>query len=156
MDHGATEQIWRTMKAKLPTEAMPTATEFIWLVLQRRLLLGRVDNVVEELPEATRKTKQRAKRFLKENQFGRLSLEAGLLDEAREARAKLLGREADSRRPFIVGWRKKFKELCGRPLDEIVSALTQIAYGGAAPSISAVRGTERSTTRVDRDTRRSK
>jgi hypothetical protein len=156
LNHGSVEHIWKTIKLKLPPEAMPAAQEFIWLVLQRRLLLARVDNVIDELPEATRRTKNRAKRFLQENRFGRLSLETGLLAEAKERRAQRVGQKGGGRRLFIVGWREKFKELCGQPLDEIASALTQIAYGGEAPSISAVRSTERPTTQAGRDIRPSK
>jgi hypothetical protein len=155
--HAATETIWNGLKGRLPSEALPTAEEFIFLVLQRRLLHEQVKRVNDETPIVERAVRARAEQYWKAKQGKQYELAAivrSKLDDFREQRERLLGRKKQEapRKLFMVGWSDKFKELCGDPLDEIVRVLTEIAFGQEV-TIDSVRGAKKPTTRRDRDIR---
>jgi hypothetical protein len=150
--HLGAEDIWTTLKEKLPTEIMLTEEEFIFLVLDRRFQLERLNNVIGVLPAVERQIDHQEKRNLKEKNRRRRAFEHArlahanvLLTAVTDQSASLLGREKKNavRNLFIIGWRDKFRELCGQPLDEVVRVLTEIAFDQPL-TIDAVRGVQKS------------
>jgi hypothetical protein len=156
--HGSVEPIWETVKKKLPADVVPTPVEFIELVLQRRLLCERLEEIVGEAPEIERKTDARSKRHLRDRNRSALIAEQTALNNFTVSGERLFGREKATgprNKVFMRGWSDKFRELCDDPLDEVVRVLTEVAFGEPI-SIGAVRGTGRVTTRnarQNRDTR---
>jgi len=149
-NHGSVETRWNTITEKLPPEARPTAGQFIDLVLERRVVAEELYRVMREAPGEKAKKRARIKRRLNtdaEWQAGAKIFTA--LADFRDKSEQVLGREKGTapRKRFESGWRDKFKEQCGQPLDEVVRVLSEIAFGGER-KIGAVRGTQR-----HRDTR---
>jgi hypothetical protein len=155
-EHISVESFWGKIVQKLRPEDLPRPEQFIDLVLQRRILAARIDEVDRETPALEKKVKSRAKRHLREKTYSKVATEIGLLADIVDQRKRLLGRESGGQRKvFVVGWSEKFEELCGQPLDEVVRVLTEIAFD-TEETIGGIRGMRRPTKRGDRDTRPSK
>jgi hypothetical protein len=153
-DHAAVETIWNTIKRKLPAEDMPTAEEFIYLVLERRLSWDRVKRNNSETPALVAKFKTQLRRHLREENFSQLERETPLLSKYLEVRDRLLGRKkaAAPQKLFSKEWRDQFRKLCGDPLDEVARVLTEIAFDKPVP-ISAMRDIDKPTTRRARQSK---
>jgi hypothetical protein len=129
-DHADVETIWNTLKEKLPADAMPTAVQFIDLILQRWEIATELDERIRKIPDIEDKTRYRIKHHSQKRKYGQIARETALLDDILGKRARLLGRQGNGRRLFMEGWSAKFQELCGKPLDEIVAPLTEITFDG--------------------------
>lgn len=125
------EKLWRTLVAKLRHEDLPTPLQFIDMVVSRRLLAARLEEIENELPTEVQKARARIKRNLTEGSFDKVAIEATLVDNVCEPRSRVLGRQKGGfrRRYFSLGFSDKFQELCGTPLDDVVGAITRIAFG---------------------------
>jgi hypothetical protein len=155
-EHILGEAVWDTIIQKLRPEDLPRPEQFIDLVLQRRILAARIDEVDRETPALESKINSRTKRHQREESYTKLGIENVLLGALIDQRKRLLGREKGGhRKVFIRGWSDKFEELCGQPLDEVVRILTEIAFD-TTETTGAIRGARRPTKRSDRDTRPSK
>ena len=148
---------WEKIQEKLPAEAMPTAEEFIYLVLQQRdaaKCFGEIKRRTPTLAEAKRRA---AAHVRGKSEFSELAKVHAELAREYEALAKLnqmlarLGRQKKNieRKQFTMAWQDKFFELCGWPLNEVVLVMTLIVYGGNR-DIGAIKGTRRATTRHGR------
>ena len=140
--HTAAEQIWQTLKNKVPAGDMLTEEEFIWLVLEQRLIvLEPLIKVVDGLPGKKQLVDHRTKRHMKEKKHTQIALENELLGRALDQSDRLLGREKKTaiRNRFVAAWSGKFTQICGQPLDEVVRVLTEIAFGKTM-TIDSVRG----------------
>jgi hypothetical protein len=144
LEHPSTEAIWQTLEGKLPPEAMPTAEEFIFLILDRRFLAEKFQNVVDGIPTFENKTRVRRRRQERDKKYFELAHEAALLGDVIEGRRRLLGREGTAaiRARFMAEWSAKFRELCNQPLDDVVRVLTEIAFGRMV-SLDAVRAAQK-------------
>jgi hypothetical protein len=154
-DHAAVETIWDTMEKKLPAEAMPTADDFIYLVLERRLSWEEFNKkVIQQGSRVVDNTRKTAKLHFVEGDYSNATKKASLADNFHRERDQLLGRKRAiaPRKLFAKGWSDKFRELCGDPLDEVVRVLTEIAYGGTR-SIGEIRGYQKPTTRRARQSK---
>ena len=148
-DHAAVEKTWNTIKRKLPAEVMPTAAEFINLVLERRLSWEQVNKkVIQQGPQVEADTRRTANYHWKSGDYDNAKGKMSDADKFHEMRDRLLGRKKAlaPRKLFTKDWSDKFRELCGDPLDEVVRVLTEIAFERLA-TISAVRGVQKPTTR---------
>jgi hypothetical protein len=154
-DHQSAEEIWTTLKEKLPPEAMLTAEEFIYLVIERRMLMSEFKRFLREEPSVIATVDARAKQHLEIGAYSQVVRENELRRQYQGLRDKLVSRNAKTapRKLFVTGWSNKFMELCGQPLDEIVAVLTYIAFD-VEISGDAVRGMRKATTRRDRETQR--
>jgi hypothetical protein len=161
------DSCWKKLQEKLPVEDMPTAEEFIWLVLSRSDVARCLDEINRGTPTAA-EAEQRSKAYLSGKRAGaelmhayaELAHEHAALAELNQMRTRLIGRQKENveRKRFIMDWRDKFTERCGQPLDEVVRVLTEIVYGGKV-DIGVIRGVRRPTTkraRKKRDTRPAK
>jgi hypothetical protein len=72
--HAAAEDIWRTVKERIPPENLLTAEEFIFLVLDFRFRLEPVNRVTSELRTAERRIDHLAKLNLKERNRAKRAL----------------------------------------------------------------------------------
>jgi hypothetical protein len=153
--HPTTEKIWTELKEKLPPEAMLTAEEFIYLVIQRRVLMAEVKRENRERPTVMAEADARAKQQLQAGEYFQLVRENELRRQYQGIRDKLISRNARTapRKLFENGWSEKFIELCGQPLDEVVAVLTYVAFG-VERTPDMIRGMRKPTTKRDRDTRR--
>jgi hypothetical protein len=157
--HAAAEDIWRTVKERIPPENLLTAEEFIFLVLDFRFRLEPVNRVTSELRTAERRIDHLAKLNLKERnrakralEYARLAHVNGLFANVLDRSATLLGREKKTavRNMFVMTWRDKFRENCGQPLDEVVRVLAEVAFGEKDLTLETIRGAGRRTTRGKR------
>jgi hypothetical protein len=150
-EHPDAEAIWTTLGQKLPPELMPMATQLIDLVLEKRLLMREVQLVVNQIPRRKAKTAQWSKHQLQDKNYAALVAAGSLLDEITSGAERLLGRKKGTgpRKVFITGWRDKFVEFCGQPLDDVVRVLTEIAFGGEITK-DTVRATQKPTTQAKR------
>jgi RNAse (barnase) inhibitor barstar len=156
MEHGSVQSLWDTLMRELRSEDRPLPVQFIDLMLQRRILAERVEEVDQEAADLEKKVQSRAKRHLKDKAYAKASIELGLLTDFIDQRKRVLGRERGGHRKiFIVGWSQKFDELCGQPLDEVVRVLTEIAFD-TEETIGGIRGARRPSSRGDRDTQTQK
>ena len=149
-DHGAIEAIWETVNERLPAEAVPTGEQFIDLVLQRWDRALAVNERVPRISDIETKTRRQIRDRLHKRQYGQVAQLAGWLDKIHQKRARLLGREGTGQTQFMKAWSESFQKLSGKPLDETVASLTEIAFGGEV-TIDMVRRARR-----DRSTRPSK
>jgi hypothetical protein len=161
-DHSSAETIWKTVREKLL--AAPTAGQFIDLVLERWSIAIELQRVTSQPPEkAGAKIRVQADRHWRDGDYWLAAYEKSFLEswtnDIRERSDRLLGRKkaGAARRCFMAGWRDKFKELTGQPLDPVVKVLTEIAFG-CDVSIEAVRAAHMPAADITRDRviRRSK
>jgi hypothetical protein len=152
-DHAAVETIWNTIKQKLPAKDLPTAEEFIYLVLERRLSWEEFNKkkVIQQGPEVEANVRRTANLHWKKGDYDNAKDKMVYADKFHARRDQLLGRKKTTapQKLFMKGWSDKFRELCGDPLDEVVRVLTEIAFDKAVP-MSAVRDTGKPTTRKAR------
>jgi hypothetical protein len=148
---------WPTIAKRLPANAMPTVEEVFWWVLHRRAIARRIAEIIFRSP-TTAQAKRRAEAYLRDKTnlgavaqaAAELTYEYAVLTELAHKLAQF-GRQKENieKKLFIVWWRNKFFELCGKPLDEVVRVLTEIVYGGTV-NIGVIRGVGRPTTRIGR------
>jgi hypothetical protein len=151
-DHGAVETTWNKIREKLAPEDMPTAEEFIWLVLNNRIVVANgLARVNRESPAVEAAVHARADKFWDSGNYSAATTVRSQLNNFREERSRLLGRKPKDapRKRFMKGWSDKFTELCGQPLYEVVLVLTEVAFGREVTP-GAVRGAHRPTTRQSR------
>jgi hypothetical protein len=159
------ESCWKKLQKKLPPEAMPTAEEFMNLVLQQRDTAKCFAEVKRRTPTLA-EAKRRAAAYLRDKtDAAELAKAHAELARDYDALARLnqmlarLGRQKKNieRKQFVRAWQDKFTELCGRPLNEVVLVMYRIVYGGD-PDIGVIKGARRATTRHGRkgDTRLKK
>jgi hypothetical protein len=152
--HIECESIWERVQRRLPVEAMPTAEEFIFLVLFRRSVAKRLDEINRRTPtEAEAKKRGEAHVHDKSGTelvraHAELAFEYAALADLNTRRARLFTRQTENaeRRRFIIDWRDKFTQLCGHPLDDVVRVLAEIVYGGRL-KLGVIRAVRRATTR---------
>lgn len=141
-NHAGVEQIWQTVKNKVPSEHMLTAEELIYLVLNDRFnLLEPLNRVVDGLPKVKSQVDHRTKRHSKDGKHMQLALENLLLANVLESSERVLGREKKTaiRNRFVLAWTDRFMTNCGQQLDDVVRQLAEIAFGKAI-TLDAVRG----------------
>jgi hypothetical protein len=137
MDRSDAEAIWSTVSAKLPEV---TEVEFVHEVVRRRLMLEKIADITEKALDLEAKVKHRTKRYQKQRNYAQLVFENAALAEFTQRYEREVGRQGSSaaRSYFMWQWAATFEQACGQPLYEVVSALTEIAFGGNA-SVDAVR-----------------
>jgi hypothetical protein len=148
-DHASVEKTWNTIKQKLPAEVMPTAAEFINLVVERRLSWEQVSKkVIQQGPQVEAGTRRAANYLWESGDYDNAKDKMSGADRFHQMRDQLLGRKKAlaPRKLFTKDWSDKFRELCGDPLDEVVRVLTEVAFEQPR-TIGAVRGVQRPTTR---------
>jgi hypothetical protein len=136
----------------------PSPGVFIAWVVRTRLEARRLQRVVvDQSSELEAKGLAQANRHWKDGEVERAAIKRLAVQAVADARKGLLGREQGSapQKRFTRMWRDTFLENCGRPLDREVAILTEIAFD-IEYTADAVRGTQRSTTKRGRDTRRPK
>ena len=106
-DHAAIETIWDTMRQKLPPEAMPTAEDFIYLVLERRISWEEVKKkVIQQGPEVEGNTRKTANCHWEARDYDNARGKMSEADKFHEMRDQLLGRKKATapRKFFAKGW----------------------------------------------------
>jgi hypothetical protein len=154
-DHGATDDIWKAITHASLANGVPPpeAAEFIKWLVSTRLTYERLSHVIEQTPTVTARVLAQAEREWR----GTVSMwpdAAGkrAAVEAHEARMDaVLGRKKAGapRKRFMKMLRDTFFQNCDRPLNNVVAALTEIAFGPGTTE-AAVRGTQRATKRRER------
>jgi hypothetical protein len=148
------EDLWHKISAKLPADY--SAPRFIAEVLQQRDFAEDLDRVTEGLADVEQKNASRTKRLLKEakgaskvENLKQIAIENALLASTIEDRGRILSRKSETaaRQYFSATWSKRFMELCGQPLDDVVSALVLIAFQETM-SVDAVRLARKSEPRI--------
>jgi hypothetical protein len=154
-DAGATEEIWKAITDASLANGMPPpeAAEFIEWLISTRLTYEKLSHVIEQTPAVTTRLRVQVEREWR----GPVNVWPGAAGkraavEAHEARMDaVLGRKKAGapRKRFMKLLRDAFIANCGRPLNNVVAALTEIAFGPDTTE-GAVRGTQRPTKRRER------
>jgi hypothetical protein len=125
--HADRERIWDAIGPKLEC----SATQFIDLVISRRMLAEELATTIEETPRLKARTSMLTKKYSKSGTHWHYvaDLARGQADY-NQMFARMFGRKAqlEPRLRFMDGWSDKFEELCGFPFDWVVAALTEIAF----------------------------
>jgi hypothetical protein len=123
------EQIWRDLKSALPASFEITPAQFVYQVAQRRIQAKRAAEIVREGPRLVQDVKKRLKHDLAKSKIEAVHDISGELKRFQVHRARDLGRQQGADRTwFMWSWSETFRMVCGRPLDELVAALTEIAF----------------------------
>jgi hypothetical protein len=144
---------WKILTDNLPLKAIPTAEQFICLVLARRVdVAERLSKMVREIPELDDEIEARIKLHRKNKRYELVSDEMERQDNFHSEADRVLGRKKSiaPRQKFMVGWSEKFKELCGQPLDEAVRILTEVAFDDEA-TLDEVRWAQKQRTIAKKD-----
>jgi hypothetical protein len=125
------DRIWIELAAKLP--AGYPARMIAGRLIQYRLQADRLSQGDKRSPEIHKQMLHRAKRYLKENTpeaNAKLINEATARMNTTELRARVPLRRGKTapRTWFMAEWSECFRELCGKPLDNVVCFLTKIAF----------------------------
>jgi hypothetical protein len=153
----AAEKAWNMLSKALPAESMPTAEEFIYLVIERWAVAQELVDHARREPADTAKKVARAKRFMKEEKYEQAIRENAQLAKRKGLRERLLSQKLSTaaRQFFMKHWSAKFRELCGRPLDEVVRVLVGVCFD-YKETIQGIRNSSNPTTTRDRRIRPSK
>jgi hypothetical protein len=133
----------------------PLAEVFIPWLIDQSLLFGRLTNeVIPRAPGMIQKAERSAVKQLKVNP-AYAAFQQSAANKVRDDMARVLGRQPNPKKRFIQMCREMFVSQCGKPLDGVVATLTTVVFGENT-TIDAVRGTQRASRRLDRDTRKRK
>jgi hypothetical protein len=145
------ESIWTKLTTELQPDDLWRPKEFITLVLQRRFLAEQVLQSVKEAPKVESAIDRQWKRHWRDGKYFVAAGERTELDKFLVQKKRVLGRDqvAAASKLFIKGWSEKFMALCGKPLDEVVRVMTEVAFGGKS-TIPSARGARRATSREGR------
>jgi len=156
IDRRDSETIWITIiEALRASKVAPVPPrEFIAGVLQSRLAVARASAVEKQSRAVAADVLRRADLDWKGDRIKEAVEKKTQVRRFQEQEKALLGRKRKGalQKRFMVLWRKNFIEHCGAPLDGVVAALTEIAFGGNV-TIDMVRGAMRP---ARRDIRRQK
>jgi hypothetical protein len=134
-NHGATDQMWEDMTAaSLADGALPLLpAEFIhWVLVTRVQCYERLRECIAEAPAIYSKIRKGADQDYKRGDVLRAAGKHIAVDRHAAAVDSVLGRKKKEapRQWFMLLCRDAFLLNCGRPLDHVVAALTDIAFGG--------------------------
>jgi hypothetical protein len=151
------EDIWKTITDASVANGKPPpeAVEFIEWLIDTRLVCEKASHVVEQWPAEKAKLLAQADRDWKGpvSAWPNAAVKRAAVEDYEARMDAVLGRKkfGAPRKRFMKLLRQFFVTNCGRrrPLNKVVAALTEIAFGPAT-SEGAVRGTERATKQRDR------
>ena len=145
-EHPDTERVWVTITKKLPADVLPTASDFIRLVLNRRMVAKDINRVNKESSEVEAALRARANHLRESEDYSLAKTIKLRVSEFRHERARVLGHKPKSaaKTRFMTGWSDKFTALCGRPLYEVVAFLTGVAFDDVV-GVDQVRDAHRRT-----------
>lgn len=148
--HPDRETIWTAVRPLLRVELTPSG--FIDEVVLSRIDAEELTIIVSEAAKLEKKTVTRTIRQSREKKYFQAVAELTLLGKFKEQRARVLGREKTGPRVwFMKRWSALLLQWCGKPLDDVVRVITEIAFGEPI-STDAVKHA-RSGARRDRRTR---
>jgi hypothetical protein len=144
-DHGSVETLWRKITAIHPG---PPAQSFIGWLLDTRIMCERLREVVEKSPEVVAKVRAQAEKDWKTGSFEAAAWKRRKAENFVERADQELGRKKGDapRQRFMRLASEMFIQNCGRPLDDVVASLTDIAFGDPVTT-DAVRDARRSPKR---------
>jgi hypothetical protein len=132
------EKIWETITDASVANGMPPpkAVEFIEWIVVTRVNSENASQVVEQWPAEKAKRRTQAKRALKggPNEWADAAVKGHAVEAFEAHMDAALGRKKGGapRQRFMQILSETFMTNCGRPLDKVVAALTEIAFGPAA------------------------
>jgi hypothetical protein len=153
------EEIWRNLKSALPADLEIKPVQFAEEVIGRRILAERAAEIVHSGGGLVEDVKRRLKHHLAKDDIAKVHAISGVLKSFQERRGRALARQKGADQTwFMWQWSEAFKMVCGRPLDELVAALTEIAFDLEDVGVDHVRGAQRTMKRLreKQDTRRTK
>jgi hypothetical protein len=151
LDHPEAEGIWSELRSCSPAFQM-TPAEFACGVISRRLLAERVAEIQRDGPSVVQNVKRKLKHALAKSDTGTLVAGSVPLHDFVTRRPRVFAREKGADRTWFM-WQcaEDFRSLCGKPLDNVVRVLAQIAFDWNEASLDHVRGAQRTMARLRRD-----
>jgi hypothetical protein len=136
------EAIWNMISSKAAIDPQ----QFIGIVVWRRAEAETHKTILHLEPKIRAKILARRNFHADNRDYSSLKDENELWLTFKNSRERIFSRDAKTahRVVFERSWRDKFKELCGRPLDEAVAFLTQVAFDIKDVTAEAVRSTGKS------------
>jgi hypothetical protein len=126
-NHGAAETIWATVSDKIPGW---TARDFIFTVLADRLNAERLNVLLDWDKNITGNAEAQIKAHLRAGEMADVTLKSAALVVYQESRRHVSRKRKTAARTYFMRLSSgRFVEMCGQPLDEVVAAITEIAFG---------------------------
>ena len=151
LEHPEAESIWSELRSCSPAFQM-TPAEFAEGVINRRLLAERVAQIQRDGPRLVQNVKKKLKYSLAKSDIATVAANSAPLADFIARRPRVFAREKGADRTWFM-WQcaEDFRSLCGKPLDNVVRVLAQIAFDWKDAGIDHVRGAQRTMTRLRRD-----
>jgi hypothetical protein len=144
-----TDWVWTKLQAHLPAGFIITPIQLAEHVIEWRLAALRAAVIVHDGPGLVDKAKGRWKHLANKEDID-AAIDVGVpLARYIKQRPSVLGREAGADRTWFIGqWAGFFKTVCGKPLNDVVGVLTEIAFDTDQVSLDDVKNAQRTMARV--------
>lgn len=160
--HHEVERAWETINRAVTRDgaaSLPAEDFVAWVLEQARLQQRLADDVIPNSPDLEKKMIAAAEREWRASRNGIGAAAAGakrdLAQLHRADRIRILGRQPNPRKRFILLCRDLFMTNCGQPLDQVTETLFELVFD-EEPKPNEVRDALKATKRAARDTRKQK
>jgi hypothetical protein len=145
--HDKAESMWRQIVGNAPPGFAMTPIDVAARVVQYRFYADQIARGIKLAPTVERKMRARVKRYNNENTpeaLAALIYESAIRLQTKDLRARNLRRGKNAPRTwFMAQWSDHFSQCFGRPLDDVVRFLTEIAFDDLNVTPDMVRNARR-------------
>jgi hypothetical protein len=143
------DNVWNELQAHLSVGFVLTPVQLAEQVIEKRLDALRAAVIVHETTGLVDNAKRRLKHAANKEDIDAVIDISVTLKRFTNRRPRVLGRQAGADRTwFIWQWAGFFKTICGKPLNNVVGVLTEIAFDIKDVTIDDVKNAQRTMARV--------